>query len=47
MSGYDFNFGPPWFWKLLAWFAVIGIISTLGVATYGVVWLFQHLEFKP
>ncbi len=47
MTGSDYNFGPPWFWNLLAFLAIVGIVAILGSAAFGVVWLIQHLEFKP
>jgi len=47
MTGSDYNLGPPWFWNLLAFLAIVGIVTIIGSAAFGVVWLTQHLEFKP
>ena len=47
VTGSDFNFGPPSFWKALFWLAIIGLIAVLGSLAYGAFWLVQHLEFKP
>ena len=41
----DYNFGPEWFWRLLAILAGVGLIAAIVAMVVGIVWLVNHVHF--
>lgn len=40
------NTGPAWVWKLGCGFALLGVITILGLIIYGIYWLITHITFN-
>ena len=45
MSDYNFNFGPPWFWKVLAALCIVGALTILAAIIAVIVWVGVHVRF--